>query len=296
MWVTQVHGAGFDLGYVVRDPEAVGEQVYAVAETGLVLYDFAAASPRPLAPEARSGLAAHPGTPCASGGPAGDRGPAARPTAALWPTSGLRRRARTVDGEGAMRLQADGDVLAAWVGVLPASGILAEGTVLGLRTFALAEPVEVDAVVPLGAVADRTAPPGGRPPARPPPARSPPWAAVTPPRTVGAGGTLPGDLLASVARDGQVARWPMPCASGVPRPAFARPTVWARDEACEAAGPAPRPPRGERGRRGPTASAVRAGGAFAGLRPGLPGGEEPPADPGEHDEQLGVSITENADP
>ena len=47
-------------------------------------------------------------------------------------------RARAIDADGAMRLQATGAVLAAWVGVLPGSGILAEGTVLGLRTFALA--------------------------------------------------------------------------------------------------------------------------------------------------------------
>ena len=65
-------------------------------------------------------------------------------------------RARTVDDEGAMRLQASGAVLAAWVGVLPGNGILAEGTVLGLRTFALAEPAELDVIVPLGAVTDRT--------------------------------------------------------------------------------------------------------------------------------------------
>ena len=65
-------------------------------------------------------------------------------------------RARTVDDEGAMRLQASGEVLAAWVGVLPGNGILAEGTVLGLRTFALAEPAELDVIVPLGAVTDRT--------------------------------------------------------------------------------------------------------------------------------------------
>ena len=38
---TRVHGAGFDLGYDVRDPASMGDAVYAVAETGLVLYDFA---------------------------------------------------------------------------------------------------------------------------------------------------------------------------------------------------------------------------------------------------------------
>ncbi len=70
-------------------------------------------------------------------------------------------RARAVDADGAMRLQASGTVLAAWVGVLSGTGILAEGTVLGLRTFALAEPAEVDVTVPLGAVTDRAARGGG---------------------------------------------------------------------------------------------------------------------------------------
>lgn len=63
MWVTHVHGAGFDLGYVVRDPDGAGEQVYAVAETGLVYYDFGTARPRRLTPDDRAALAAHTGDP-----------------------------------------------------------------------------------------------------------------------------------------------------------------------------------------------------------------------------------------
>jgi len=63
MWVTRVHGAGFDLGYAVRDPESVGEREYAVAETGLVLYDFVTSRPRRLSPEARAQLAVHTGDP-----------------------------------------------------------------------------------------------------------------------------------------------------------------------------------------------------------------------------------------
>ncbi|MBM6399084.1 acyl-CoA thioesterase [Phycicoccus sonneratiae] len=63
MWVTRVHGAGFDLGYVVRDPASVGDATYAVAETGLALYDFAGARPRRLEPAAREALAAHVGEP-----------------------------------------------------------------------------------------------------------------------------------------------------------------------------------------------------------------------------------------
>lgn len=63
MWVTRVHSAGFDLGYTVRDPAPVGEQVYAIAETGLALYDFTNARPRRLSPEARAQLAVHVGEP-----------------------------------------------------------------------------------------------------------------------------------------------------------------------------------------------------------------------------------------
>ncbi len=55
-------------------------------------------------------------------------------------------------------------MLAAWVGVLPGSGILAEGTVLGLRTFRLAEPSRCDVVVPLGRVAEEIASLAGRSP------------------------------------------------------------------------------------------------------------------------------------
>ena len=55
------------------------------------------------------------------------------PTSPTWTYAG---RAKALDADGAIRLQAAGVVLAAWVGVLQGSGILAEGTVLGLRTFA----------------------------------------------------------------------------------------------------------------------------------------------------------------
>jgi acyl-CoA thioester hydrolase len=65
MWVTRVHGAGFDLGYVVRDPERIGTDVYAVAETGLALYDFENARPRRFAAAARAALEPHRGEPVA---------------------------------------------------------------------------------------------------------------------------------------------------------------------------------------------------------------------------------------
>lgn len=182
-------------------------------------------------------------------------------------------RARTVDGEGAMRLQASGRVLAAWVGVLPGTGILAEGTVLGLRTFALAADAELDLLVPLGAVVDRTAHGGAGADLPVPPTRAlAPWSALTPPRgpwePVGA---LPGDLLASVARAG-VAEVADAVRQRGAAGGFARDRVWARDVQ-EAAGPHPDllsadgVPTGVVG--------VRAGGAFAAyalgfLAPGRP--------------------------
>lgn len=51
MWVTEVGGASFSLGYVVRDSAdavAPGQEPtrYAVAETGMVLYDLEQSRPR----------------------------------------------------------------------------------------------------------------------------------------------------------------------------------------------------------------------------------------------------------
>lgn len=93
-------------------------------------------------------------------------------------------RARSLDEAGAMRLQCVGAVLAAWVGVLPGTGLLGEGTVLGLRTLALAEPSEVDVCVPAAAVGDRTHRPGaGADLSVPPTTLTPRWAALTPPRS-----------------------------------------------------------------------------------------------------------------
>lgn len=182
-------------------------------------------------------------------------------------------RARTVDDEGAVRLQASGTVLAAWVGVLPGAGILAEGTVLGLRTFALAEPAELDVTVPLAAVTDRTARGRGSDLPVPPTRAVAAWAAVTPPRGPWEpAGTLPGDLLAAVARAGLAevsdAVRERGAAAGL-----VRDRVWARD-VLEAAGPHPDllEPAGGLPQGG---AGVRSGGAFAAyalgfLAPGQP--------------------------
>ena len=182
-------------------------------------------------------------------------------------------RARTVDDEGAIRLQASGTVLAAWVGVLAGTGILAEGTVLGLRTFALAEPAEADVTVPLAAVTDRTARGAGSELSLPPNRAVASWSAVTPPRGPWEpAGSLPGDLLAAVARAGLAevsdAVRERGAAAGL-----VRDRVWARDVR-EAAGPHPDllDPEGGVPEAG---AAVRSGGAFAAyalgfLAPGRP--------------------------
>lgn len=66
-------------------------------------------------------------------------------------------RAKAVD-DGAMRLQAAGSVLAAYVCVLRPR-LLGESTptILGLRTMGLAEPSSADVTVPISAVLDRLA-------------------------------------------------------------------------------------------------------------------------------------------
>ena len=67
MWVSRVGGAGFDVAYIVTDPDAMGEagsrSVYAVAETELALYDFTSSSPRRMRPEERASLEEHVGGP-----------------------------------------------------------------------------------------------------------------------------------------------------------------------------------------------------------------------------------------
>jgi acyl-CoA thioester hydrolase len=74
MWVSRVGGAGFDVAYIVTDPDGVDthgvsgasraeRRVYAVAETELALYDFASESPRRMRPEERASLRTHAGEP-----------------------------------------------------------------------------------------------------------------------------------------------------------------------------------------------------------------------------------------
>lgn len=140
-------------------------------------------------------------------------------------------RAKAADEGGAVRLQAHGEVLAVYVQVLPGSGLMGEGVVLGLRTLPLAVPSSVDATVSLASVADRLAHHAAEPElAVPPVTVSVPWAAMAPPRSgwerVGA---LPAETLTQVARAG-IAE----VAAGVPKDAGGaavaalRRQVWAR--------------------------------------------------------------------
>jgi hypothetical protein len=112
-------------------------------------------------------------------------------------------RAKAADPDGAIRLQAQGRTLAAYVGVLPGWGLLAEGAVIGLRVVALARDAQVDATVSLASVTDRLARAGGLTLSVPPTRVSAAWAAVAPPRggweRVGA---VAAEVLAQVARTG----------------------------------------------------------------------------------------------
>jgi hypothetical protein len=93
-------------------------------------------------------------------------------------------RAKSID-DGAIRFQASGPVLAAYVCVLRPR-LLGEATptILGLRTMALAQPAETDVTVPLSAVLDRLARAGENDVELPlPPVHiTEPWAGVGAPR------------------------------------------------------------------------------------------------------------------
>ena len=114
-------------------------------------------------------------------------------------------RARAID-DGAIRLNAAGQVLAAYVCVLRPR-LLGEATptILGLRTVALAAPAELDVTVPLAAVLDRLARAGADDVELPVPPMTvtESWAGVGAPR---AGweplGALPDSVLRQAAQAG----------------------------------------------------------------------------------------------
>lgn len=138
-------------------------------------------------------------------------------------------RAKRLEDAGDVRLQAVGPVLAAWTCVLPGRGLASSGLVLGLRTFALAEPTEHDVTVPISAVTDRLAR-GGTAIEQPPVTSQPAWRALTPPRSGWEPvGQVPDADLAEAARAGiaEVAQG-APDGSGAAAVADLRARVWGR--------------------------------------------------------------------
>ncbi len=142
-------------------------------------------------------------------------------------------RAKAVD-DGAVRLQASGSVLAAYVCVLRPR-LLGESTptILGLRTVALAVPAEVDVTVPLSAVLDRLARAGEHDVELPLPTTtvSESWAGIGAPR---AGWELLGAVADRALREAAEAGINTVAASIPDRPGAlmvnnARASVWGRE-------------------------------------------------------------------
>lgn len=139
-------------------------------------------------------------------------------------------RARSADDDGAIRLSAHGATLAAYVGVLPGTGLMAEGAVIGLRAMPLAQPADLDVTVSLASVGDRLARAGGTTLPIPPNSVSVAWAAVAPPRTGWERvGSVTADEVYAIARQGisEVASG-VPADAGGHAVAALRKQVWGR--------------------------------------------------------------------
>jgi hypothetical protein len=140
-------------------------------------------------------------------------------------------RARSLDVDGAIRLQCRGMALAAYVDVLPGRGPVMTGAIIGLRVIALAEPADVDVTVSLASVSERLARGRTSTLSIPPTTVRVGWAAIAPPRS---GWEVVGDLtvedLRAVAIQGiaEIARG-VPQGSGAHVVAALRQRVWARD-------------------------------------------------------------------
>ena len=142
-------------------------------------------------------------------------------------------RARGVDPQGAVRFQARGLAVGAYVCVLEPHGLLDRTpTVLGLRTAALARAHDLDVTVPLGGVLDRM-PRQDQEQAEvglPPVDAAVSWAGIAPPLSgwtpVGA---VAGDALRETARAGiaEVART-VPTDAGAAVVDTVRSQVWGR--------------------------------------------------------------------
>lgn len=145
-------------------------------------------------------------------------------------------RARHLEADGAIRLQAAGQVLAAWVRVLPGQGMLGAGLVLGLRTMPLEGEHQLDTTVPLSGLSDRFARRSAEGQAGteipvPPTTLSPQWAALTPPRSGWEPvGRVPAQSLVDAARQGiDAVAQGTPAGAGSAAVAALRQRVWGAD-------------------------------------------------------------------
>lgn len=145
-------------------------------------------------------------------------------------------RARSLDPDGAIRLQSHGLALTAYVGVLPGQGLMTTGAIIGLRVIALAEPAdldgaEVDVTVSLASVSDRLARGASSTLSIPPTTVRVGWGAMAPPRS---GWEPVGEVsvedLRTVATQG-IAEIALgaPEGSGAKAVADLRQRVWARE-------------------------------------------------------------------
>ena len=113
-------------------------------------------------------------------------------------------RARKANPDGAVRLQVLGDLLLTTVAVIEGSGLMGDGTVLGLRVVAIAPSDSLDSTVSIASVTDRLARDEGASVLSVPPTTvRAPWSGLTPPRDGWEPvGELNGEVVDSIARQG----------------------------------------------------------------------------------------------
>ena len=113
-------------------------------------------------------------------------------------------RASRANPEGAVRLQVLGHLLVTTVAVIEGTGLMGEGTVLGMRVVTIAPSDDIDATVSFASVNDRLAREGnGAVLSVPPTTVRAPWSGLTPPRDGWEPvGQLDGDVIDSIARQG----------------------------------------------------------------------------------------------
>lgn len=167
-------------------------------------------------------------------------------------------RAQRVDPSGAARLVASGLTLAAYVSPVHGGG---GPTVIGLRVMRLAASADLDATVPLAAMADRFARLRGsvQVPVPPGSATEATWAGISPPRSgwQAVGAASPDLLLAAVRQGVEEVTAGAPEGAGAAAVARLRALVW--------------------GRELPGVEGVPAGAAYAAQALGFVGPDEPVA-------------------